>query len=93
MRQSFKRACATVQAAYTEKGVDIDLARVRPYDLRHSYATALLASTQDLRTTQRLMLHSDPRTTERYARAAVDPVLVSALERFRKHVTGGESGA
>ena len=45
MRQSFKRACATVQAAYTEKGVDIDLTRVRPYDLRHSYATALLAST------------------------------------------------
>jgi site-specific recombinase XerD len=71
MRQSFKRAYRTVQDAYQKRGVEIDLASVRPYDLRHSYATALLASTHDLRTTQRLMLHSDPRTTERYARAAV----------------------
>ena len=56
------------------------------YDFRHSYATTILAATHDLRTTQRLMLHSSARTTERYARAAVDPVLVAALDLFSAHV-------
>ena len=32
------------------------------------------------------MLHSSASTTERYARAAVDPVLVAALDRFTAHV-------
>ena len=82
MRQSLARACRRVEQHAASNGVELDLSRVRPYDFRHSYATALLAATHDLRTTQRLMLHSSGRTTERYARAAVDPVLVAALDRF-----------
>ena len=86
MRQSLQRACRRVEQQCKKDGVEVDLSRVRPYDFRHSYATAVLASTQDLRTTQRLMLHSSASTTERYARAAVDPVLVAALERFGDYV-------
>ena len=86
MRKSLGRACSTVEKAFQQDGVDIDLSRVRPYDFRHSYATAVLAATQDLKTTQRLMLHSSSSTTERYARAAVDPVLVAALDLFSAHV-------
>ena len=87
MRNSLRRACRKVEKQFRLDGVKIDLSRVRPYDFRHSYATALLAATGDLQTTQRLMLHQSASTTERYARAAVDPVLVAALERFTRHVT------
>lgn len=82
MRRSFQRACRAIERELRDAGTDVDLSGVRPYDLRHSHATSLLATTGDLRATQRLMLHADPRTTERYARAAVDPALVSALKRY-----------
>jgi len=86
MRKSLRTACRKVEERFRRDGIEIDLSRVRPYDFRHSYATALLAATGDLQTTQRLMLHQSASTTERYARAAVDPVLVAALERFTEHV-------
>ena len=68
MRKSLRVACRKVEEQCKANGVELDLSRVRPYDFRHSYATAILAATSDLRTTQRLMLHSSARTTERYAR-------------------------
>ena len=86
MRQSLARACRRVEQRATADGVTLDLSQVRPYDFRHSYATALRAATHDLRTTQRLMLHQSARTTERYARAAVDPVLTAAVDRFTEYV-------
>ena len=86
MRKSLRTACRNVEARFQRDGITIDLSRVRPYDFRHSYATAILAATHDLKATQRLMLHSSASTTERYARAAVDPVLVAALDRFTAHV-------
>jgi hypothetical protein len=39
-----------VHTAYKKVGANIDLIRARPYDHGCSYATALLTSTQDLRT-------------------------------------------
>ena len=81
-----RRACRRVEQRATADGVTLDLSQVRPYDFRHSYATALRAATHDLRTTQRLMLHQSARTTERYARAAVDPVLTAAVDRFTEYV-------
>ena len=87
MRKSLRAACRKVEAQFAQDGLAIDLSRVRPYDFRHSYATALLAATRDLKTTQRLMLHGAASTTERYARAAVDPMLVAALDQFSAHVS------
>ena len=86
MRKSLLAACRKVQAQFAQDGLAIDLSRVRPY-FSHSYATALLAATRDLKTTQRLMLHGAASTTERYARAAIDPMLVAALDQFSAHVS------
>ena len=86
MRNGLARVCRRVERQAKADGVDLNLSRVRPYDFRHSYATAILAATHDLSTTQRLMLHSSASTTERYARAAVDPVLVATLHRFTAYV-------
>ena len=86
MRKSLRTACRKIEAHLQEQGVPIDLSQVRPYDFRHSYATALLEATGDLKATQQLMLHASASTTERYARAAVNPMLVAALKRFTAHV-------
>ncbi len=53
MRASFKRACVKVEAALARAGTPVDLSTVRVYDLRHSFATMVLAATQDLETTRR----------------------------------------
>ena len=43
---------------------------VRPYDLRHSFGTLILATTGDLEATANLMRHSTLQQTRRYAQAA-----------------------
>ena len=92
MRRSFHRACKRVETDLRERGTTIDLSRARPYDLRHAHATALLEATGDLQVTQRLMLHADPRTTARYAKAAIDPMLEAAVAAFEARVGGSKSG-
>ncbi len=85
--KSFQRACAAlakkphVKRRWLKQG--IDLARLRPYDLRHSYASAVLAGTGNLAETQQLMAHADLRTTMRYALAAVPAHLTAAMQRVR----------
>jgi site-specific recombinase XerC len=44
----------------------------RPYDLRHSFASTAAASGQSLLTIGKLLGHSDPRTTQRYAHLCSD---------------------
>ena len=44
MRKSLQRACRQVEQRFKRHRVDLDLSRVRPYDFRHSYATAVLAA-------------------------------------------------
>jgi integrase len=60
MRQSWQRACRK-----------LGLPRIRPYDLRHSFATVVLEQTGDLKATQVLLSHADHRTTARYATRAI----------------------
>jgi integrase len=85
--KSFQRACLSlakkphVKRRWLKQG--IDLARIRPYDLRHSYASAVLAGTGNLAETQQLMAHADVRTTMRYAMAAVPAHLTAAMQRVR----------
>lgn len=73
MRESFTRACRK-----------LGLTGLRPYDMRHSFATALYKGTTDLQATQMLMGHADPRTTLRYALSAVPVALRAAIERVRR---------
>lgn len=85
MHKTFRRAClalfrkAAIKKRWAKFG--IDLRRLRPYDLRHSYGSAMLAGTGNLVETQQLMAHADVRTTMRYALAAVPQHLASAIQR------------
>lgn len=75
LRQSWRRACREFFGP--------QYPRIRPYDLRHSYATRVLESTHDLQATQRLLSHGDPRTTERYAQHAIPAWLAGAAGKVR----------
>lgn len=85
--KTFQRACRAlatkpqIRKRWLQQG--IDLLQLRPYDLRHSYATAVLAGTGNLAETQQLMAHADVRTTMRYASAVVPAHLTAAMERVR----------
>lgn len=71
MWKSFQRACGK-----------LGLVGLRPYDLRHSFASAVLERTGNLAVTQLLMRQKHQRTTLRYGKRAVSPVLAAALEHF-----------
>lgn len=70
LRKSWLRAC--------EKA---DRIGIRPYDLRHSFATRILDVTRDIRATQMLLNHANPKTTERYAKRAIPSWLAASVEQ------------
>jgi len=51
-----------------------------PYDLRHSFGTAIYRATGDLKITKELMGHSAIRMTERYTLAAVPQRRTAAMK-------------
>lgn len=69
VRKPFKRACA-----------DAGLTDVRVHDLRHSYASALVASGSSLPIIAKALGHSGTRATERYAHLADDPLQAAAAD-------------
>lgn len=83
-RHTFRRAAVKVQRELAEAGIVVDLSDVTPYDLRHSVATDTLRATGDLHATAALLGHSDLRTTERYAAAAVPSYLVRAAGKLAR---------
>lgn len=62
LRKSFKRACRSEAIAR-----NLPAESVRPYDLRHSIATALLKAGADLSDVQDMLGHTTSRMTRRYA--------------------------
>lgn len=63
------RAWGLVKKRATERGVDsARLERLRPHDLRHSFATLGLSHGLTLEDVGRLLRHRDTRSTKRYAR-------------------------
>jgi integrase len=65
MYKSFQTAVAKLRKD------DPTLPHIRPYDLRHSFATEALAASSDLAGVQHLLQHSTPQMTTRYTLAAV----------------------
>lgn len=65
---------------YSEKALN---KRINPHMLRHTYATDLYRSTNDIRLVQRALGHSDLSTTMIYTHI-VDDELENALKSFRK---------
>lgn len=73
MRTSFLRACRKLK-----------LTGIRPYDLRHSFASEILEKTDgNLPVTQMLMRHKHAATTLRYGKKAIDPVRAAAIAKVR----------
>lgn len=57
--------------------------RCRVYDLRHRFGTSLVESSNDERGTAELMLHTSPRQTWRYTRAAASTRAVATIHAMQ----------
>ena len=82
--KSFQRACAK-----------LGLEDLRPYDLRHSFGSAVYAATGDPLATQQLMGHGSPQMTARYTLSAVPDRLtaaVGAVNRWQQPEVVAETG-
>jgi len=77
LHKALRLACDKVQTA-----TGVDLAGVRPYDLRHSYGTALYKLHGDERAVQQLLGHARIETTHRYTLGGVDARLQAAVDAF-----------
>lgn len=97
-RRAWRAACAAVARRYAETQTTppVDLDRLRPYDLRHTAATVVLAQTGDLAAAQALLGHADARTTARYAKAAIPAWLREAVQKVdaaQQAASGGDPPA
>jgi integrase len=79
--------CEHAQLAKDEKG-----RAARPYDLRHTFASVGAGGGLSLPIIGRLLGHTQPRTTQRYAHLADDP-LREAAEKITTVITGKGKGA
>lgn len=70
LRKAWRRACVAAGAPIG-----------RPYDLRHSFAAATYA-VSDQRAAQELLDHRDPRTSDRYIMAAISGHVSAALPKL-----------
>jgi len=70
VRKTFRVAAAKARKAGYAVPED-----VRPYDLRHSWGTAVVAATGSLEAAKDLLSHRSTRTTRRYALGAADELL------------------
>ena len=75
--KSFQRACTALK-----------LTGIRPYDLRHSFATMVYVQTGDVRATAELLMHSpSSHMAERYTVGGIAPRLRVAVEGFNGGMT------
>jgi site-specific recombinase XerC len=58
-------------------------AKLRPYDLRHSFLTRAWRASKDRKGVQQLGQHADPRTTDRYTLGAVDEGARTAIHAMQ----------
>ena len=88
LRHTWLRGVARVEQAMQEKAKDpaLTLARVRLYDIRHSFATELFKRTKDLNVVAEMLDHSSLRMTRRYGLGAVSGVLKAAMRKFEAAV-------
>ena len=77
---------STVWRAFVRAAARIGIRGVRPYDLRHSYGTALYRVAGDTRLVKDVLGHSDTRTTERYTLGHVPEAMRLATSRFEEHL-------
>ena len=66
---------------------------MRPYDLRHSYGTALYRAAGDTRLVKDVLGHSDSRMTERYSLGHVPEAMRAATAVFEEHLAGRKTAS
>jgi integrase len=81
MGTMFARAQKKLNAHRAKLG--LPAVSVRPYDIRHTFGTALARRITDERALQELMLHSRPEQTRRYTEAATHDRIERALAPLR----------
>lgn len=74
---------STVHRSFTSAAARLGFDGLTPYDLRHSFLTALYQETRDLRVTGVFGGHRSEATTKRYTIAAVAPQLQEAVDKLR----------
>ena len=82
---------STVRRAFVRAAARLGIHGVRPYDLRHSYGTALYRVAGDTRLVKDVLGHSDTRMTERYTLGHVPEAMRLATSRLEEHL--GAPGA
>lgn len=85
-----RRLVRELRRLAVEQGIDpltVNLPRIRPYDLRHSFGTEAVRRTNNLLGVQTLMLHARLSTTERYLKSAIAQSAQAVIEKW-----GGRRG-
>ena len=77
---------SSVRRAFVRAAASLGIHGVRPYDLRHSYGTALYSVAGDTRLVKDVLGHSDTRMTERYTLGHVPEAMRLATSRFEDHL-------
>ena len=81
---------STVRRAFVRAAERLGFHGVRPYDLRHSFGTALYRAAGDTRLVKELLGHSDSRMTERYTLGHVPEAMRAATAVFESQLGGRE---
>lgn len=79
----------TIQRAWERARAKVGLGHVHFHDLRHSAASELINAGIDLYTVGRVLGHTDPRSTQRYAHLAVDTLAAAVGRIGQKNPTMG----
>lgn len=77
--------------SFNRAAAQVGLGPLRVYDLRHSFASALVAASKDDGAAQMALQHGSPETTRRYTESAVDPRIRDAMTKLNA-VLGEHSG-
>lgn len=85
LHQSFRRACQVVAKKKTTSAeTKVILAGLRPYDFRHTHATAVYRASGDAHAAATVLGHRSRQTTDRYIKGAVSERVQSAMKQFEK---------
>lgn len=82
---------STVRRAFVRAAARVGIHGVRPYDLRHSYGTALYGVARDTRLVKDILGHSDTRMTERYTLGHVPEAMRLATSRFEEQLAAPDA--
>ncbi len=82
---------SSVRRAFVRAAARLGIQGVRPYDLRHSYGTALYRVAGDTRLVEDVLGHTDTRMTGRYTLGHVPEAMRLATSRLEEHL--GAAGA